>query len=302
MAFKKGLRAAGYTLIGIICVLVLDLPVRFSTVVDVPSYLGLKNMLAPMMGLLLGPWGVIGTLLGVLTTGFIGADPIQNIIFEGLCVILESVSLWLLWHAFSQDHRVRFRKATDFIKLLVMLAAVSLASAALSFFFFAGGDFVRVFVVHLFTGSVLGIPVVMLFNMVFCVEPVIPSWCTLSYDVEGVVLDDDDSFDEFSDQLVRYMEETKSSHKEIKSVVDTVTEVYNRINEKVMHEPVKIEIDFNTATVIIKFEYGGISINPLDIRNDESIAGLAGLRLIQREAVRTSYKYSMSVNHVTVIL
>ena len=112
---RKGIRVPAIICMVALAYIILDLPVRFSTFVnDLPPYLGIKNAVSPATGIILGPWGVIVSTLGALVSGILDKTSTwTQIIYEVITIVIEGLSIWFLWHLFTPNHKVRFKKITE---------------------------------------------------------------------------------------------------------------------------------------------------------------------------------------------
>lgn len=298
---RNGVRVLAIIGICMLAFVVLDLPVRFSNFVDVAPYLGIKNAVAPATGLLMGPWGVVGSILGAFVCGLIGRVEIGLIVFEVISMLIEGVAMWFLWHLFTPNHKVRFKKVSDLLRYCVIVVVVAAASGALSFAFIDGGAFVSVFLMHCISAILLGIPTVIIYSGIMCQPPIIPAWYTRLHDIEADVDPSDESFLELNDRVEELTSSLGLSKKRNFEILNTIEEVYLRIRT---HEPeaiVHIIIDVEEA-LSITFIYKGEKCNPLRISADEDLVALIGLKLIEHRAIRTSYKYSMQTNQVLIVL
>ena len=300
---RKEIRIMLIIVVCMMALIVLDLPIRFSKfVTDMPPYLGIKNAVAPASGLMVGPWGVIGSVLGVIACGlFDAAATWKEIIFELITTVIEGLGMWLLWHAFTPNHKVRFRQATDLLKFALIAAAISLLSGGISFRFIDGGNFLPVTLVHIISTVLIGIPAVIIYGGIMCQPPVIPAWYTRLHDIEADVENTDESFLMLNDKVEELGVRLELSKKRSFEIQNTIEEVYLRIRT---HEPeVKIHITIDVEEALsITFVYKGERNNPLRISADEDLVALIGLKLIEHRAIRTSYRYSSQMNEVLIVL
>lgn len=300
---KKGVRVPIMICMVMLIFIVLDLPVRFSRFIpEMSVYLGIKNALAPATGLMLGPWGVIGSLLGAAFCGLIDVNASGNCIaYEFVTIIVEGLGAWLMWHAVTPDHRVRFKKFTDLLKYILIILIVSTASAGASFLFVAGGDFFGVLLTHMISDMLLGIPAIIIYCGIMCQDPVIPSWSTRTHDFEESIDATEESYISFTEKLDELSSRLGLSKRRSFEVLNTIEEVYLRIRTHEPEETVRVTIDCGDALSIL-FEYNGKKCNPLRISADEDLVALIGLKLIEHRAIRTSYKYASQVNKVLIVL
>lgn len=300
---RKGIRVPAIICIVALAYIILDLPVRFSTFVnDLPPYLGIKNAVSPATGIILGPWGVIGSTLGALVSGILDKTSTwTQIIYEVITIVIEGLSIWFLWHLFTPNHKVRFKKITDLLRYCLLVAALSAVSGLLSFAFVEGGDFLPVFLTHMISSILIGVPAIIIYSGIMCQPPVIPAWYTRLHDIETDIEATDESFMSLMEKVEELTTRLGLSKKRNFEVLNTIEEVYLRIRT---HEPeakVHITIDCEEA-LSITLAYGGEKCNPLRISAEEDLVALIGLKLIEHRAIRTSYKYVAQTNQVLIVL
>ncbi|MCR5520876.1 MAG: hypothetical protein K6F44_03060 [Lachnospiraceae bacterium] len=300
---RKGIRVLAIICMVMLAFAVLDLPVRFSKFVnDMPPYLGIKNAVSPASGLMVGPWGVIGSALGAVLCGLIDqAASRTEVLFEVITITFEGLAMWLLWHLFTPNHKVRFKKIGDLLRYTLIVTGISGVSGAVSFLFVPGGDFLPIFLTHFISSILIGIPAIIIYSGIMCQPPVIPAWYTRLHDIEDDIEATDESFLNLNDRVEELTAHLGLSKKRNFEILNTIEEVYLRIRT---HEPeatVHITIDCEEA-LSITFEYKGEKCNPLRISAEEDLVALIGLKLIEHRAIRTSYKYTAQMNQVLIVL
>jgi hypothetical protein len=300
---RKELRIMVILIACMLALTVLDLPVRFSKfIADMPPYLGIKNAVAPASCLMVGPWGLVGSLIGIVFCGICDVTATwKEIFFEMTAAVIESLGIWLLWHAVTPSHKVRFKKVEDLLKYALITLGVSALSGGVSFLFIDGGNFFAVLIVHFVSILLVGVPAVIIYSGIMCQPAVIPIWCTRLHDIEADVENTDESFLVLNDKLEELAVRLGLSKKRSFEILNTVEEVYLRIRT---HEPevtVHVTIDVEEA-LSITFTYKGEKSNPLRISADEDLVALIGLKLIEHRAIRTSYRYYSQINEVLIVL
>jgi len=299
---RKGVKGLVIIVVCMLAFTVLDLPIRFSRLMEIPPYLGVKNAVAPTTGLLLGPWGVIGSALGAFFCGAIDElSTWKQVIYELVTVIVEGMGMWLLWHLFTSDHKVRFKKIADLVRYFTICVTLSLISAALIYVFGDKVHFLAIFLTHIATTVLVGIPAIILYSGIMCQPPVIPRWCVRIHDIECDIEATDESFIELNYKVEELTSRLGLSKKRNFEILNTIEEVYLRIRTHEPEETVHITIDCEEALSIM-FEYKGKKINPLRISAEEDIVALIGLKLIEHRAIRTNYKYVTQTNQVLIVL
>ncbi|MBR4371052.1 MAG: hypothetical protein IKS92_08400, partial [Victivallales bacterium] len=63
-----------------------DLPVQLTGFLQYNSVIGIKNFLPTTLGLLFGPYGVFGAVIGCTATAIILRTPISLMLLEWLCI------------------------------------------------------------------------------------------------------------------------------------------------------------------------------------------------------------------------
>ncbi len=90
-----------------------DLPVQLTAFLQYGPFIGIKNFLPTTFGLLFGPYGVMGALIGCTATAVILHTPFSLMLLEWLCIVLPGLGIWFLWHLASSSPRVRFQRFTN---------------------------------------------------------------------------------------------------------------------------------------------------------------------------------------------
>jgi sigma-B regulation protein RsbU (phosphoserine phosphatase) len=124
------------------------------------------NMAAPVLGLVFGIYGAIGTAIGNLASDLAAGSDMKTCILGIAVNLFYSYAPYVLWHAYSREVQPPLLKnIKDIIRyILIMLLVSAAASAMLSLYIICtfGGSFTENFVMITFNNfdfaAVLGVP------------------------------------------------------------------------------------------------------------------------------------------------
>lgn len=281
--------------------MIFDIPVQLTGFLKFGPCIGLKNALTPILGLALGPYGVIGSVIGCICSSLVMEVSWQLIAFESVCNVVIGIMVWLTWHLTSRSHKINFKNFLNYVRYISALIVFSALCGFVGSVIIDEVRFLPVTVSYTVLGILVGIPISVIINSVLCVKPVIPGWCVQAVDLEGTIEPNDSSLIAFNARIERFTEEHGCSVKKTFEIINTIEEVYLRIRANEPDTMIHVTLDFDD-TLSIRFMYQGEKHNPLKISSDEDLVALIGLKLIEHRAIRTSYKYSQNINYVHVVI
>lgn len=302
MRRRKFFERVMYVVLSAMLYIVFDIPIAMTEYLKFAPCIGLKNALTPIYGLTLGPYGVLGSVLGSLASAPIVGRGTDYMIFEAYSNAIIGLFVWLFWHFTTRTHKVNFKTTSCYVRYIGSLLIASTISGCLGLVT-VGEDFYFLAIVISFTvlGSLCGIPINVIVNGVLCIKPIIPGWYATTVDLEGDIEPTDESLIAFNERAERFADEHGCNVKKSFEILSTIEEVYLRIRANEPNSVLHITLDYDD-TLSIRFEYKGEKINPLKIQDEEDLAALIGLKLIEHRAIRTSYRYTQGVNHIHVVI
>lgn len=301
MLGHKATRAARMVFGAALVYLLLDVPVQLTGFLGYGSYIGIKNFLPAVLGLLMGPYGVAGACAGCLTGVAILRTAPAHAAFECAAIVLTGFGMWLSWHAVSKTHKIHFKRAVHYALFLALAAAFAAACGVLSGLFLPESAMAEVFVAYTVTSLLIGAPILILANGIFWVQAVLPAWCHVSADLESVIDGAADSIGRFNDALEESALRRGISRKRLFEMQNAVEEVALRVLATLPEARLTLRFDYDD-TASFRFSYPGERYDPLRIGRDEDELDLMGVRLIRHRALRASYAYTGGTNHVHIVV
>ncbi|MEA4974010.1 MAG: hypothetical protein VB119_12705 [Candidatus Metalachnospira sp.] len=281
--------------------ILLDLPVRMTKFLEFGVFIGIKNFLPFTLGLLFGWYGTLGCLIGSTLTSLITVATLPELLFEGICVLVSGMGMWLLWHVRVKSHRVHLKKAKDYFRYIVLTMLFSGVCGGISYAFMPRGAFATVFISYISMNLLVGIPVMILLTSIVCVIPVAPSWGHMPPDISGDVDSQPGSLDGFNDQLEEYFVFHKFNRKSLYSIQNCIEEVIIRIFAEHSDTLVSIKL-YCDDSLSLWFEYEGSRYNPFVAGRNEESEDMFGLQLIKHRALRASYTYGRGMNQIHIVI
>ena len=160
-------------LLSVVIYAVVDIPVLATGFLTFGSYVGIKNFLAPVLGMQFGIVGVIGTLIATFLSALVFNTPMNLVLLECVSNIVIGVGIWIFYNASGKSRKTQSKNTKDIISYIVILALLSAASGLLSYLFIEGGDFVTIFAAYTSMGLLVGIPVNIMISGIFCFKPIV---------------------------------------------------------------------------------------------------------------------------------
>lgn len=293
-------RAAALLLRCALVYLLADLPVQLTGFLSFGSGVGIKNFLPATLGLLFGPCGALGALLGCSASALLLGSPLAEYLTEAGSILITAMGMWLLWHVGSSSHRIHFKRPVHYAKYILLLALLSAAGASLSLLTGIKGAFVTLFSSQLAMGVLVGIPVNILLNSLLCVETVLPPWYELQSPVCESIDADPQSFAALSDRLEEFAFEKRIGMKRLFEIQSCIEELYLRILAAQPQARLLVRIDFDD-TLSARISYSGEKYNPLHGSKDDDALDQMGLKLIKHRALRAAWSYRRGENHILIV-
>ena len=280
---------------------VVDIPVQTTGFLTFGSYVGIKNFLAPVLGMQFGIVGVIGTLIATFLSALVFNTPMNLVLLECVSNIVIGVGIWIFYNASGKSRKTQSKNTKDIISYIVILALLSAASGLLSCLFIEGGDFVTIFAAYTSMGLLVGIPVNIMISGIFCFKPIVRLSGKVKYDMEGSITSASESLAMINDMIEETALDKLVGRKRIYEVQSCVEELAIRIFNTLPDTEIKILVDYGES-ISMKFSYNGEKYNPLHIRKDEDKLDIISLTLVKHRALRASYKYIKKENNIHIVV
>ena len=267
----------------LICGLVyflMDLSVQMTGIL--PSYAGIKNFLPFTLGLFFGIYGVTGCLISSLI--------VSHSLYECICIVITGLGMFYGWHFLSKSSRISFKTFKDYVRYIFLLALLS--GLCLN---------TNVSIAYIITGLFIGVPVNILFSSVFCIEPVMPSWCRYEYDCEFCLMSGAEGLEEANEALEISAERHGIEMKRVLEIQSCFEEFSIRIFNAVPEAKISAQVIYGEA-ISARLSWPGSEYNPLKIKPDEDEIDVMSLKIIKHRALRASYSYSEGVNKIHVVI
>ena len=273
-----------------------DLPVQLTGFLQYNSVIGIKNFLPTTLGLLFGPYGVFGAVIGCTATAIILRTPISLMLLEWLCIILPGIGIWLLWHIGSSSPRIRFKRVSNYFRYIGILLVLYAICGGLSRFFIDGGAFWEIMVSYVSLSVLVGIPVNILFNGVLCLDLVLPPTYYLANSADSVTIQANPSaikdLLEFLDGISQ--EKLIATVKKVE-YQNTLEEIFLRIIKAKATGGIHVQISLTNVMSAV-FTYEGPAINPMLPRDDDDEIDKAGLAMFRHRTLHTNYLHRGGMN------
>ena len=273
-----------------------DLPVQLTGFLQYDSFIGIKNFLPTTLGLLFGPYGVLGAAIGCTATAIILHTPISLMLLEWLCIVLPGIGIWLLWHIGSSSPRIRFKHVSSYLRYIGILLLLYAICGSLSRFFVEGGAFWEIMISYVSLSILVGIPINILFNGVLCLDLVLPPTYYLANSADSVTIQANPSAIK---DLLEFLDSV-SQEKVIATVKkaeyqNTLEEIFLRIIKAKATGGIHVQISLTNVMSAV-FTYEGPQINPLRPHADDDEGDKAGLALFRHRTLNTNYLHRGGMN------
>ena len=287
-------------LLSAVIYLLLDLPVQATGFLTFGSYIGIKNFLPTTLGLQFGPAGILGSCFGAVTTALLLDTPFREILLECVCILIMGTGTWLLWHLGSSTHRIHFKRGINYLKYFGILVVLSAICGIISLLF-TRGAFAAIMIAHTVLGLLIGIPVNIIANGLFCFESILPPPYKLQYAVSAFITTDPETLTALNEALEEFAFSKQLNLKRIFEIQNCLEELSIRILAR--NPDSRIQVDLNYGdTISAKLQYDGAKYNPLHLEKDEDELDIVGLKLVKHRALRAAYQYRGNTNHIQVVI
>ena len=273
-----------------------DLPVQLTGFLQYDSFIGIKNFLPTTLGLLFGPFGVLGAFIGCTATAAILHTPVSLMLLEWICIVLPGYGIWILWHLGSASPRIRFKRISSYLRYIAILMFLYAICGGLSKFFINGGAFSEIMVSYVSLSVLVGIPVNILFNGVLCLDLVLPPTYYLANSADSVTIQANPSAIK---DLLEFLDSV-SQEKVIATVKkaeyqNTLEEIFRRIIKAKATGGIHVQISLTNVMSAV-FTYEGPQINPLRPHADDDEGDKAGLAMFRHRTLHSQYIHRGDMN------
>ena len=298
---KPPLKRWAAAMLGVAVVyLLLDLPIRATHAYSFPPSVGIKSFLPFSCGLFFGPAGAAGAALGAAASGLLTGAGAAECLSECLSALLVGIGIWFCWFAVYRDGHVRFERFREVgIYTLLVLAFSALAgglTAALgggSFLPVAGGFFVM--------GLLVGLLVNILLGGIFCVSPLLPSFCTPREGIPICLDPDAPHFDEVNEAIEAEAMTRGIPMKRVFEIENCLEELYLRMQKNLPEAVVRGRVDMG-STISMQIRVDGEKYDPFRSEDHEDEMDQMGLKLLRHRALRASYSYDEGQNRIHIVV
>lgn len=280
--------------------LLLDLPVQATDFLTFGSYIGIKNFLPTTLGLQFGLAGIFGSCLGAVVTALLLGTPFREILLECLCILVMGTGTWLLWHLGSNTHRIHFKRGINYLKYFGILVVLSAVCGVISLLF-TSGAFATIMIAHTVLGLLIGIPVNIIANGLFCFESILPPPYKLQHAVSACITADPDTLMAMNEALEELAVSKKLNLKRIFEIQNCLEELSIRILARIPEARIQVDLNYGD-TISARLQYDGEKYNPLHLGKDEDELDVMGLKLVKHRALRAAYQYRGHTNHIQVVI
>ncbi len=260
----------------------MDMPVQMTGIL--PSYAGIKNFLPFTLGLFFGVYGVAGCVISSLI--------VSHSLYECICIVIAGLGMFYGWHVLfpSKTHIISFKTFKDYARYIFLLALLSglCLNSYVSFAYFIAGLFI-------------GVPVNILFSSVFCIEPIMPSWCRYEYDCEFCLMAGAGNLEEANEAIEISAEKHGIAMKRVLEIQSCIEELVIRILKAIPDANVHVMIKFGEA-ISARLVYAGKKYNPFMIAKEEDEIDIMSLKIIKHRALRASFSHRYGNNFVHTVI
>ena len=273
-----------------------DLPVQLTGFLQFGPFIGIKNFLPTTLGLLFGPFGVSGAIIGCTLTAAILRTPVNLMLLEWLCIVLPGLGIWLLWHIGASSPRIRFKHVSNYFRYIGILLLLHAVCGGLSRFFTEGGAFWEIMVSYVSLGILIGIPINILFNGVLCLDLVLPPTYYLANSANSITIQaKQSSIKELLDFLENISQDIFISAVKMTEYQNTLEEIFLRILKVKATGDIYVQISLSRIMSAV-FTYEGPPINPLLPLDDDDEGDKAGLAMFRHRTLQTRYIHRGDMN------
>lgn len=280
---------------------ILDLPVQLTGYLHFGPYVGMKNFLPVVLGLLGGPFCTLGTCLGGICTGLIMKNEAAAIVAEVLCNLVVGLGLWILWHWRSKSHRVHLKTGKQYLRFLLCLFFVSLCCGLISLIVAGREAVLPVSLTYFFVGTLIGIPFLILFTSLLCVEPVVPKKYSAAPDAAFQIDANPESIGAGMELLEDAAMQHRITMKRVFEIENCIEETSIRILKELPQTSIAVAVRFGD-TMSVRIHYRGKQYDPFYKGKEEDELDQISLNLLKHRALWVSYWYDRGENKVHIVV
>ena len=273
-----------------------DYPIQLTHFLQFGPYIGIKNFLPTTLGLLFGPFGVLGSIIGCTATSCLLSTPIMSMFLEWICIILPGLGIWILWHLVSHSHKIHFKSPINYFRYFIIITILYTICGLLSYLFVDGGAFSEIMVSYISLSVLVGIPVNILFNGVLCLDLVLPPTYYLANSADSVTIQPNEAaIKDLQDFLDGISQEKLIASVKKAEYQSTLEEIFLRILKIKPTDSIHVQIGLTNIMSAV-FTYEGPAINPMLPRDDDDEIDKAGLALFRHRTLHTNYLHRGGMN------
>lgn len=271
------------------------------------SFVGFKSFLPMILGLNYGPYGVIGELIAIIIKYRLTNQTFLFFAIECMIVIIMGLGSWVLWHAQSYTHRVRFRYVENCIRYVAIALFLSLVCATIGLKYINVYAFEDILVWNFFMSILVGIPIEIIYGSLMNLDPILPPITVkgkkiklvddIRYALDGTT----ESLLMFNEKIEKLLEREQVDIKRTYEIQNVSEEVYLRIIKKYPNIVIDVKANYD-ITFSIEFIYIQKKYNPFIVAKGEDQTDVAGLSIIKHRALLASYKYNYGLNKVHIVI
>ena len=275
-----------------------DYPVQLTHFLQFGPYIGIKNFLPTTLGLLFGPYGVLGSLIGCTATSCLLSTPIMSMLLEWICIILPGLGIWILWHLVSYSHKIHFKSPSNYFRYFIIIFLLYTICGLLSYFFVEGGAYSEIMGSYISLSFLVGIPVNILFNGVLCLKPILPPTDRFSPNAETITLPAREaSMQSMFEFLDGFVHKNAIDSTQGPNIQASLEEIFRRILKCNPTSDIWLQICYDGIFSAV-LKYDGPHINPLVLQKDEDEIDQAGLLLFLHRILNIGYRHINNHNRV----
>ena len=273
-----------------------DLSMQLTGFLHYGPFIGIKNFLPTTLGLLFGPFGVLGAIIGCTATAAILRTPFSLTLLEWLCIALPGLGIWVLWHLGSGSPRIRFKRISSYLRYIGIVMFLHAICGWLSKFFIDGGAFWEIMFSCVSLSVLVGIPVIILFNGVLCLDLILPPTYYLANSADSITIPaKESSLGELLDFLSQITQQKLIASVKLSEYQNTLEEIFLRILKAKATGNIHVQIGV-TRVMSAVFTYDGPQINPLLVHDDDDEGDKAGLAMFRHRTLKADYIYRGGMN------
>ena len=155
--------------------LVIDIAVQKTGYLQFGSYVGLKSFLPPVLGILWGPVGVLGTCAGCMISTAVLHNGIREMCGEIAANIIMGIGAWELWHTFSGTHRIQLKTIRLYLKYIAMMIVLSICCGIAGYLIIGRDAALPLAMSYFSMGMFVGVPIIILFGSLLGVINTVPA-------------------------------------------------------------------------------------------------------------------------------